>query len=133
LTFDWWSDTEYEYDIFFWGASTNGENYYGTMVTGNYASWTTGERLDLSNVPTLGNLLGRNQVWIAFAFGSDGSVTDEGSFVDNIVLRKYMGSSASETQIPSSVQRVLQSNQTMEPGQLQLDRRGIQPLLEKPR
>ena len=133
LIFDWWSDTEYDYDIFFWGASTNGENYYGTVVTGDYSSWTTDQRLNLSNVPTLGNLLGQNQVWIGFAFGSDGSVTDRGSFVDNIVLRKYMGSSASEAQILSPVQRVLQPNQTMGSGQLQLDRRVILPLVEKPR
>jgi len=125
LTFDWWSDTELDYDAFLWSASTNGDDYYGTMVTGNWASWTTGERLDLSAVPTLGNLLGRNQVWIAFAFGSDNSVTDKGSFVDNVVLRKRTGGSASANQGLPSLQWVLQPDQTMEFGKWRLDQPGI--------
>jgi hypothetical protein len=80
LAFDWWSDTEYWYDAFFGRASTDLEDYYGTIVTGNWASWTAGELLDLSDLPILGNLLGRDQVWIAFVFGSDYSITDRGSF-----------------------------------------------------
>jgi C1A family cysteine protease len=133
LTFDWWSDTELNYDAFMWGASTNGSSYYGSVVTGNWSSWTTGERLDLSNVPTLGSLLGRNQVWIAFAFGSDGSFTDRGSFVDNVVLRKRVGGLVSGNQSPPSIQQVLQPDQTMEFGQFQLDQPGVWGLSEKPR
>ena len=86
--FDWWSDTELDYDVFFWGVSVNGTNYYGTSVTGNWASWTLDEVVDLSNVYTLGNLLGAPNVWVAFMFGADDVVTDRGSFIDNVLVRK---------------------------------------------
>jgi hypothetical protein len=122
LTFDWWSDTEYGYDAFFWGASTNGEDYYGTMVTGNWASWTAGELLDLSTVPTLGNLLGEDQVWIAFGFGSDSRVTARGSFVDNVLLRKRTGIAASRSGRLVSPQHILQPDQTLESVSLRLNR-----------
>ena len=122
LTFDWWSDTEYDYDAFFWGASTNGEDYYGNIVTGDWASWTAGELLDLSTVPTLGNLLGKDQVWIAFVFGSDSSITDKGSFVDNVLLRKWTGVAASRSERPVSPQHILQPDQTLESTNLRLNR-----------
>jgi len=125
LTFDWWSDTEYGYDIFFWGASTNGEDFYGTAATGNYSSWTTGQQFDLSAVPDLGNLLGRNQVWIAFVFGSDYTITDKGSFVDDVLLRKQTGGRANASQNLPSRQRVLQPDQTMEFARLRLSQVGI--------
>jgi hypothetical protein len=121
LTFDWWSDTEYEYDAFLWTTSIDGNQYYGTGVTGNWSSWTSGERLDFGAVPTLGNLLGRNQVWIAFIFGSDESITDKGSFVDNVVLRKRTGGMVSANQSPPSIQRALRPDQTMEFGEWRLD------------
>jgi hypothetical protein len=124
LIFDWWSDTEHEYDAFFWGASTNGDDYYGTMVTGDWASWTTDEVLDLSDVPTLGSLLGEEQVWIAFAFGSDSSVTDRGSFVDNVLLRKWVGAAATGSKRAISPRHIMTPNQTMEFTGLQLDQAG---------
>jgi hypothetical protein len=133
LTFDWWSDTEFGYDIFFWGASIDGDEYYGTQVTGDFSSWTTGEKLDLSAVPNLGSLLGRNQVWIAFGFGSDGSITDKGSFVDNVLLRKWVGGSASTSQSSPSSQWTLQPDQTMEFVKLRLNQADVAPLLEEPR
>jgi len=133
LTFDWWSETELDWDVFFWGASTNGTNYYGTAATGDWSSWTTGEMLDLSAVPTLGNLLGESQVWIAFVFGSDESITYEGSYVDNVLLRKQVGAVAGESERPASPQRVLQPNQTLETVGLRLDRAGIRFLFEEPR
>jgi hypothetical protein len=46
---------------------------------------------DLTNVYTLGNLCGQSQVWIAFKFHSDSSITDEGSYLDDIILRKRVG------------------------------------------
>ena len=124
LTFDWWSDTELCCDTFWWGASTNGDYFYGTGVRGNWSSWTTGERMDLGAVPGLGSVLGRNRVWIAFVFSSNGSVTDRGSFVDNVVLRKRTGGTASTDQSLPSPQRVLQPDQTVEFGVLRLNRPG---------
>ena len=131
LTFDWWSKTEYQYDVFFWGASTNGVDFYGMMASGDWSSWRTGERLDLSAVPTLGNLLGRNQVWIAFAFGSDSSFTDQGSFVDDVLLRKRTGGSVSGGQSLPPFPQVLRPDQTMEFAELRLDQAGTWYLSEK--
>lgn len=131
LTFDWWSDTEYDYDMFFWGASINGENYYGTQVTGNYSSWTTGEKLDLSAVPTLGNLMGENQVWIAFVFGSDSTVTDKGSFVDDILLRKFVGGRVIQSQSLPFPQWSPQPDQTREFVKLRFNQMDVEPLLEE--
>jgi len=47
--------------------------------------------LDLTDVPTLGNLMGQTQVWIAMVFLSDFSNNyPEGAYVDDIVLRKHV-------------------------------------------
>jgi hypothetical protein len=49
--------------------------------------------LDLTAVPTLGDLTGQNQVWVALVFESDFSNTHaEGAYVDNILLRKCTSS-----------------------------------------
>ncbi|RLC63696.1 MAG: hypothetical protein DRI80_03270 [Chloroflexota bacterium] len=128
LLFDWWSETELTYDMFFWGASIDGNEFWGSYVTGDWSSWTMGERLDLSNVYHLGNLLGEDEVWIAFVFGSDSSNTYEGSYVDNVVLRKQTGGGTRRSQSPPSLQRVLQPNQTMEFVGLRLSQAGIQTI-----
>jgi hypothetical protein len=62
------------------------------MVTGNSAGWVQ-QVLDLRTVPELGDLTGQEEVWIALLFVSDGVVrTQQGAFIDDIVLRKYVGS-----------------------------------------
>ena len=96
LIFDWWSETELGWDTFSWGASTNGEDYSFSYpsVSGDWSSWTTGEVFDLSAVPFLGSLLGEEDVWIAFVFTSSLEPTYEGTFVDNILLRKSTDSGA---------------------------------------
>jgi hypothetical protein len=88
LSFDWWSETEEDWDTFFWGASGDGSSFSGYTVSGGWAYWTEGEVLDL------GSLAGDDSVWIAFRFDSDGLYTGRGSFVDNIVLRKYVDDAA---------------------------------------
>ncbi len=126
LTFDWWSDTEYGHDAFLWLASMNGADFYGTIATGDYSSWTTGEVFDLSDVPDWGSLLGEDQVWIAFVFGSDGSITDDGSFVDNVLLRKQIGGTAAAGTAPTAIRRILKPNQAMESIALHLDQEDFQ-------
>jgi hypothetical protein len=121
LTFDWWSDTELEYDVFGWAASVDGVDYYGTIVSGDWSSWTTGEILDLGDVPILGNLVGEDQVWIAFVFASNTIYTDRGSFVDNVLLRKYVGSGASMERARPAPQRLLERDQTLETATLRLN------------
>lgn len=77
-----------------WMASTNGTNFYGYAISGSWASglFIYGYNFysfDLRQVPTLGDVTGQPNVWIAFKFESDGdSATGRGPFVDEIWLVK---------------------------------------------
>jgi len=91
LLFYHWTKTELTYDYLFFGASINGSDFYGTRKSGDWVSSCGGwceENFDLTNVYTLGDLRGKPQVWIGFKFGSDSSVTYEGTYLDDITLRK---------------------------------------------
>jgi len=88
LLFYYWNQSELNYDYFGWYASANGTNFYGTRVSGDSNGWRY-VNFDLTAVPGLGNLVGDSSVWIAFIFTSDGSIVDDGAFVDNVVLQKY--------------------------------------------
>lgn len=91
LTYRFWLNSEYEYDYLNWLVSTDGNTFQGPRATGDSDGWRDGE-LDLSDVPGLGNLLGRSGLWIAFMFKSDVSDAEpEGAYVDDIVLRKHVG------------------------------------------
>ena len=90
LNFYDWLKTEANYDYFKYLASIDGGTwYYGWQVSGNSGGWEY-RSFDLTNVPTLGNLCGQPEVWIAFLFTSDGSITDQGVFIDDVELRKYV-------------------------------------------
>ncbi len=91
VSFYRWANTEAGYDSLWAGASVDGIWFYRSYwCTGNFSQWE--ERiLDLTDVPGLGNLCGRSQVWIAFRFVSDGSIQYEGAYLDSIVLIKYIG------------------------------------------
>ncbi|GEM_PF-1258612 len=84
-----WLRTESNYDYLYWLASVNGNNFYGYYTSGDHQSWTS-TSFDLKNVPTLGNLCGRSQVWIAFLFTSDVSNQYEGAYIDDIYIKKYV-------------------------------------------
>jgi hypothetical protein len=114
LTFDWWSETEIDHDFFAWGASVDDNHYHGGKVSGDHSEWTRGERLDLSAVPKLGNLLGRSEVWIGFSFTANATIAHEGSYVDNIVLRKRLGGEATAAAPPKSTVRDTRPGQTFE-------------------
>jgi len=81
--------SQQDLDKLFWGVSTNGSTYWGYSISG---TWTNGPlnnghhltRLDLSNVPTLGDLRGEPEVWLAFVFSSNSSTTAQGPFVDDV-------------------------------------------------
>lgn len=90
LTFKLWLNSETDYDEIWWGASTDGAEFYGYFNAGDSVGWVD-KTLDLTDVPTLGSLMGQPTVWIALAFSSDvGYNYSEGAYVDNIVLRKYV-------------------------------------------
>ena len=94
LRFNYWLNSESSFDEFWVTASIDGNDFYGGYASGNSGGWRSAV-FDLTNVYTLGNLAGRAQVWIAFIFTSDGSITyPEGAYLDDIVLEKYMGGAA---------------------------------------
>jgi hypothetical protein len=101
LNFYYWLDTEYDYDYLWWGASVDGEEFYGYLDTGYNGGWVSGS-FDLSRVPTLWNLAGETQVWIAFLFESDEVVSYSGAFIDDVVLRKYVGAANNPPNMPSN-------------------------------
>jgi Zn-dependent metalloprotease/uncharacterized protein (DUF486 family) len=95
LDFHYRNESEAGFDYFSWLASVDGTNFYGYKVSGNSNGWQY-QSLDLKNVPTLGNITGRSQVWIAFLFTSDGSViSGKGPFVDDVAIQKMVSSSCS--------------------------------------
>jgi len=113
MRFRLWARTELNYDGVCWAASVNGTDFYGPCLTGTDTSWQ--ERvLNLANVPTLGNLLGRSSVWVAFIFISDSSITySEGAHIDNVVLRKCMyascyGAAGMDEEVPEGPGWVVQ-------------------------
>jgi len=107
VRFSYWLYSEKDWDTLFVGASTDGDWFYGPFASGDSGGWQS-ERFDLTNVDTLGNLAGRSQVWIGFAFETDGYRNyREGAFVDNIVLRKSAtGSAGPESELKGTNLRV---------------------------
>jgi hypothetical protein len=88
VEFDMWYETESDYDYVKVMASTNGVNWYGTQWSGVSNGWEY-HNFDLTDVYTLGDLTGENQVWVAFIFESDVSNTYEGAYIDQINIDKY--------------------------------------------
>lgn len=91
-----WVRTEAGFDTLGVFASINGSNFYGQGWSGNWATASGGSGwmnigFDLKRVFTLGDLRGQPQVWIALRFFSDFSVTNEGVYVDEVVVEKITG------------------------------------------
>jgi subtilisin family serine protease len=102
-----WCKTENNYDFFWIMSSTDGYNFSGIKMSGD---WTTGDTFtpwrnfavsfsDLGNI-SFGNLLGQSQVWIALIFTSDSSLEYEGAYVDNLRVEKITSGYASSTNDP---------------------------------
>ena len=80
--------SEANFDNFGWYASVNGTDFYGSSVSGDQNTWRN-QKFDLASVPTLGDLRGQPQVWIAFIFTSDISNSGyTGAYVDDIIISK---------------------------------------------
>jgi len=86
ITFYYKCWTESTNDQFIYWASSNGVNYDGYAITGVRSSWTQ-ITFDLSTY------CGDNSVYFAFSFTSNGSITNKGAFVDDIILEKFTGPS----------------------------------------
>ena len=93
LKFYFCQDTQPLHDYFCFGASIDGENFISYAISGSTNNKWLQECLNLGNVPLLGDLTGRDSVWIAFRFVSDSIGTDKGVFVDNVELFKGTGGS----------------------------------------
>jgi hypothetical protein len=75
-------------DKFSWMASRDGMYFSGYQVSGDENSWRSAT-LDLSNVPSYGNLCGQPQVWIAFIFTSGSANSGlSGAYVDDVAVVK---------------------------------------------
>ena len=92
VAFKVWTDTELIFDKFLYMASTDGTNFYGNQISGDYTPWKS-VTFDLKNVYMLGDLRGQPSVWIAFIFKSDGSGQDYGTFLDDIHIQKDLTTS----------------------------------------
>lgn len=89
LNFRYWNNSEEFYDYFLWCASVDNFTFYCNGHSGTTNNrWRVG-RLDLNNVPGYGSMLGYPEVWIGFAFFSDGSVSYgyDGPFIDQVALK----------------------------------------------
>jgi C1A family cysteine protease len=95
LNFYWWYDTELEYDDVSCIALVDESNYVYCWGTGDSQGWES-QSLDL------GSLCGQLEVWLAFVFTSDATITNKGAFVDDVVLRKYVSAANSPPNTPSS-------------------------------
>ena len=87
LNFYDWLKTESDFDYFKYLASIDGNTWYGWQTSGDSHGWEY-RPFDLTDVPTLGNICGQPEVWIAFVFTSDESITNQGVFIDDVVLQK---------------------------------------------
>ena len=83
LYFDYFLNSQNGPDGLWVMVNTDGVNSKGLFWTGDYRVPNRG-LLNLANVPGLGNVCGSATVRIAFCFVSDGSVTAEGAYVDNV-------------------------------------------------
>lgn len=102
LKFMLWLNSENGYDYIMHLASINGTNFHGYGTSGNTGGWID-RTLDLTTVPTLGNLMGQPNVWIALVFSSNASTNyAEGAHVDNIVLRKCSATACSSPAGPAT-------------------------------
>jgi hypothetical protein len=102
-----WSHVEKDYDYVYMGVSTNGTNFVGdfikasTLHTSYPANWSR-ELLDFNWV---GGIIGQANVWIAFLFYSDSSISSYyGTNIDDVLVVKASCASPSTPTIsaPSS-------------------------------
>jgi len=100
LDFWYWLDSQVDYDFFIWAASTGPSGpFYGFQTSGNSGGVYKLQSFDLKNVPALGNLLGKPQVYIAFFYQSDFTETHRGAFLDDIFLLKQPSTTTSKADL----------------------------------
>ena len=90
LQFDLWLNTEIGYDFVYWGASENNQDFTMKFESGNTNGWTP-RSVSLANING-SSFIGKPEVWIAFIFTSDSSISyPTGAIIDEILFRKCIG------------------------------------------
>jgi hypothetical protein len=95
LQFALWADVEGDganwIDQVRWGASIDGEVFYGYRTAGQTGDWVPAN-LNLDSLPTLGDLMGHPEVYVSWEFESNESnpTSYEGAFVDDAALWVYV-------------------------------------------
>jgi hypothetical protein len=89
VDFHFRNESELGRDWFAWMASRDGAQYSGYVASGDFTDgplWNgyNSMRFDLSAVPDLGDMRGDSQVYLAFVFTSDFSITGQGPFIDDV-------------------------------------------------
>lgn len=79
LNFNYWLSTQKDTVYFGWAASADGQNFYGSRVSGQVGAWITGE-LDMRQY------VGDDSVWIAFFVIGDATAANE-AYVDNVTVQ----------------------------------------------
>ena len=82
-----WLDSQPDHDYLCCLASIDGYNFSGYGISGDSEGWLR-LNFNLTNVPELGNITGKPNVWIAFLFFSDDDSTEafEGAYLDDISI-----------------------------------------------
>jgi hypothetical protein len=90
LRFKRWLNTTGEEDSLQYLASVDNNHYEGFKLFGSSQEWRE-TVFDLTQVPVLGSLVGEPQVWIRFVFETKNADSrEEGAYVDDIILRKWV-------------------------------------------
>ncbi|GAB4319546.1 MAG: hypothetical protein Kow0059_13610 [Candidatus Sumerlaeia bacterium] len=87
MQFNFYNVSEDGWDFFKALASIDGSQFYGLQWSGDSGGWQPG-LLDFTNVFQLGDITGQPNVWIAFVFRSDILTTNQGAYVDDVVISK---------------------------------------------
>jgi len=86
LTFDYRTDFEDTHDTLFVGFSSDASNFTGSYVPAHSSGWQAAG-LDMPSA-----VANQPNVWVAFAFRSNSSVTYEGAYIDEVTLSTGPGS-----------------------------------------
>lgn len=78
-------------DTFYWQASADGINFYGSSINETFPPAWEHRSLDLAAVPGLGDLRGDSSVWIAFKWQTDAfAEAFDGPYIDNVKITKEL-------------------------------------------
>lgn len=87
VKFNYWNNSEYGYDYFYWCASVDYFTWYCKYHTGSTGNkWKTG-KINLKNIPGFGSMLGYSNVYVGFGFSSDSIVVSDGAFIDEVSFK----------------------------------------------